>query len=55
MERIKKDSKKQKAARRKLAAEEQREIFEQGVQLGLRIAQEQAKHGYNVIKVISTG
>lgn len=52
---MKKDTKKQKAARRRLAAEEQRQIFEQGVQLGLRIAEEQAKKGYTVIKTINTG
>ena len=52
---MKKDTKKQKAARRRLAAEEQREIFEQGVQLGLRIAEEQLKKGYTVIRTINTG
>lgn len=52
---MKKDSKKQKAARRMLSAQEQREIFEQGVQLGLRIAEQQAKKGYTVIKTINTG
>lgn len=46
----KKDTKKQKAARRKLSADEQRQIFEQGVQLGLRIAEEQSKQGYSYIK-----
>lgn len=48
----KKDTKKQKAARRTLNAEEQREIFEQGVQLGIRIAEEQDKRGYNLLKKI---
>ena len=52
---MKKDTKKQKAARRRLAAEEQRQIFEQGVQLGLRIAEEQSKKGYSIIKTINTG
>lgn len=37
---MKKQSKKQKEARRIIEAEEQRRIFEQGVRLGLRIAQQ---------------
>lgn len=52
---MKKDTKKQKATRRRLLAEEQREIFEQGVRLGLKIAEEQSKKGYSIIKTIGTG
>lgn len=38
---MRKDNKKQKAARKLLLAQEQKEIFEQGVQLGMRIANQE--------------
>lgn len=47
---MKKDSKKQKAARKRLEAEEQRRIFNLGYELGLRVAKQQPKSGVNILR-----
>jgi hypothetical protein len=49
---MKKPSKKQRAARRILEAEEQRRIFEQGVQMGLRLAKAQQENGSGPINFL---
>lgn len=50
----KKDSKKQKAERRLLSHQEQKQIFELGVQLGIRIG-EQMHQGKPTIKRLTLG
>lgn len=50
----KKDTKKQKAERRTLSHQEQREVFELGVQLGIRIG-EQQRQGKPTIKRLTLG
>lgn len=50
----KKDNKKQKAERRLLSHQEQREVFELGVQLGIRIG-EQLHKGKPTIKRLTLG
>lgn len=51
----KKDTKKQKAERRLLTHQEQRQIFELGVQLGIRIAEQQQKTGIPCIRTLTLG
>jgi hypothetical protein len=49
---MRKQNKRQKAARQILEADEQRRIFEQGVQMGLRLAAAQKENGKAAINFL---